>query len=317
MKTNNEYRHEVSVIMPVYNGEKYLKEAVDSILNQRFRDFEFIIINDGSADNTSKIFESYSDNRIRLVQRENRGFAYSLNEAIQLAKGKYIARMDADDVALENRLQLQYEFMESSPGVDILGGQADIIDKNGRLIGEMRKPISWSNISKYIKYACPLCHPTYFVRGHVYDITKGYRDIPPVEDYDFLFRAFEKGCVMRNLPEKILKYRRTYNSMTANNLLRTVTLTSQVQKMHAQRIHSIGNEDRTDSINYVLKNYDKSPNFWFNFIYKYRSKLLDIRKRQKGVKKYLLLVSIILISLGNYHIFQNTYKGFKSLRWNK
>jgi len=317
MKTNNEHRPEVSVIMPVFNGEKYLKEAVDSILDQRFSDFEFIIINDGSVDNTSKILEGYSDDRIRLVQRENRGFAYSLNEAIQLAKGKYIARMDADDVALENRLQLQYEFMESSPGVDILGGQAEIIDKNGRLIGEMRKPISWSNISKYIRYACPLCHPTYFVREHVYDIIKGYRDIPPVEDYDFLFRALEKGCVMRNLPEKILKYRRTNNSMSANNLLRTVTLTSQVQKLHALKDNFIWNVDRTDSINYVLKKYNKSPNFWFNFIYKYRNKLLAIRKSQKGLKKYLLLVSIILISLGNYHIFQNTYKGFKSLRWNK
>ncbi|MBW2661271.1 MAG: glycosyltransferase [Deltaproteobacteria bacterium] len=317
MKTNNEYRPEVSVVMPVFNGEKYLNEAVDSILDQRFKDFEFIIINDGSVDNTSKILDSYSDGRIRLVQRENRGFAYSLNEAIQLAEGKYIARMDADDVALENRLRLQYEFMESHSGVDILGGQADIIDEYGRLIGEMRKPASWPNISKYIKYACPLCHPTYFVREHVYDIIKGYRNIPPVEDYDFLFRAFEKGCVMRNLPEKILKYRKTNNSMTANNFLRTVTLTSQVQKLHVLRVNSTGSIDRIDSINYVLKKYNKKPNFWFNFVYNSRNKLLAIRKRQKGLKKYLLFVSIIVVSLGNYHIFQNTYKGFKSLRWNK
>ena len=314
MKTNNEYRPEVSVIMPVFNGEKYLNEAVDSILDQRFKDFEFIIINDGSVDNTSKILDSYSDGRIRLVQRENRGFAYSLNEAIQLAEGKYIARMDADDVALENRLQLQYEFMESYPGVDILGGQADIIDEDGRLIGEMRKPISWPNISKYIKYACPLCHPTYFVREHVYDIIKGYRNIPPVDDYDFLFRALEKGCVMRNLPEKILKYRKTNNSMTANNFLRTVTLTSQIQKLHVLRTRG---KKKEDNILSVLQNYNKQTSCWFRLIYNCRNKLLNIRKNKEGFKKYLFFVFILFVSLGNCHIFLNTYNGFKSLKWNK
>lgn len=305
---------QISVIMPVFNGEKHLNEAVDSILDQTFRDFEFIIINDGSVDNTSKILDSYSDGRIRLVQRENRGFAYSLNEAIQLAEGKYIARMDADDVALENRLQLQYEFMESYPGVDILGGQADIIDEDGRLIGEMRKPISWPNISKYIKYACPLCHPTYFVREHVYDIIKGYRNIPPVDDYDFLFRALEKGCVMRNLPEKILKYRKTNNSMTANNFLRTVTLTSQIQKLHVLRTRG---KKKEDNILSVLQNYNKQTSCWFRLIYNCRNKLLNIRKNKEGFKKYLFFVFILFVSLGNCHIFLNTYNGFKSLKWNK
>lgn len=314
MKKVKEHRPQVSVIMPVFNGEKYLNEAVDSILDQRFRDFEFIIINDGSVDNTSKILDSYSDGRIRLIERENRGFAHSLNEGIQLAKGRYIARMDADDVALENRLQLQYEFMESYPGVDILGGQADIIDEYGRLIGEMRKPVSWPNISQYIKYACPLCHPTYFVRKHVYDIIKGYRNIPPVEDYDFLFRALEEGCVMRNLPEKILKYRKTNNSMTANNFLRTVTLTSQVQKLHVLMTRG---KKKEDNILSVLQNYNKQTSCWFRLIYNCRNKLLNIRKNKEGFKKYLFFVFIIFVSLGNYHIFLNTYNGFKSLKWNK
>ena len=314
MKKVKEHRPQVSVIMPVFNGEKYLNEAVDSILDQRFRDFEFIIINDGSVDNTSKILDSYSDGRIRLIERENRGFAHSLNEGIQLAKGRYIARMDADDVALENRLQLQYEFMESYPGVDILGGQADIIDEYGRLIGEMRKPVSWPNISQYIKYACPLCHPTYFVRKHVYDIIKGYRNIPPVEDYDFLFRALEEGCVMRNLPEKILKYRKTNNSMTANNFLRTVTLTSQVQKLHVLMTRG---KKKEDNILSVLQNYNKQTSCWFRLIYNCRNKLLNIRKNKEGFKKYLFFVFIIFVSLGNYHIFLNTDNGFKSLKWNK
>lgn len=314
MKNCNKNGPKVSVIMPVFNGEEHLNEAVASVLDQTFEDFEFIIINDGSVDNTSKILESYSDDRIRIVQRENKGFAYSLNEAIQLAKGKYIARMDADDISLENRLQWQYEFMESAPKVDILGGQADIIDEYGSLIGEMHKPISWPNISKYIKYACPLCHPTYFVRKYVYDATEGYRDIPPVEDYDFLLRAFEKGFMMRNLPEKLLKYRKTEKSMTANNFMRTVTLTSNIQKLHALRTR---NQKMEKKILLRLQSYNKQTTVWFRLIYDLRNKLLNMQRHEEGFKKYLTLMVVIFVTLGNYDLFINTYNGFKSLKWNQ
>lgn len=313
MKKIKEYKLKVSVIMPVFNGEKYLAEAVDSILNQSFKEFEFIIINDGSYDNTSRILAAYADERICLIERENKGFAHSLNEAIQLAKGRYNARMDADDIALEDRLQLQYEFMESNPGVDILGGQAYTIDRDGRITGEMRKPISWSNISKYIKYACPLCHPTYFVRRNVYEITKGYRIIPPVEDYDFLLRAFEKKFIMANLPEKVLKHRIVSSGMILSNPQHTVMFTLLIQKLHKVRTRGKKEEDIILS---RLRNYNKQTSFWFRLIYNSRNKLLNIWKNKKGFQKYLFLVIIIFVSLGDYHIFLNTYNGFKSLRWN-
>lgn len=314
MKTINEYRPEVSVIMPVFNGEKYLNEAVDSILDQRFRDFEFIIINDGSVDNTSKILASYSDDRIHIVERENKGFAFSLNEAIKLSKGRYIARMDADDIAMENRLQLQYEFMESHLDVDILGGQAYTIDEGGRSIGEIRKPVSWESISNYIRYACPLCHSTYFVRSHVYEITKGYRIMPPVEDYDFLLRAFDKNTIMANLPEKILKYRKLMSGMSSNNPKRTIILKCRLQKLHKLRTQGKKEEDK---MLFVLRNYHKQTTYWFRLIYTCRNRLLNIRKNKKGFKKYLFLVLVSFVSLGNYHIFLDTYNGFKSLKWNK
>ena len=107
--------------MPVYNGEKYLQEAIESILNQTFKDFEFIIINDGSTDKTLEIIKSFTDPRIKLITQENRGIIYSLNKGITESRGKYIARMDADDISLPERLEKEYRFLEQNPNYGIVG----------------------------------------------------------------------------------------------------------------------------------------------------------------------------------------------------
>ncbi len=112
----------VTVLMPVYNAEKYLAEAIESILGQTFRDFEFLIINDGSTDGSLEIIKSYTDSRIRLINNEeNLKLIATLNKGIELAKGKYIARMDADDISLPQRLEKQYAYMEAHPEVGLLG----------------------------------------------------------------------------------------------------------------------------------------------------------------------------------------------------
>src|SRR5580698_9685158 len=106
----------VTVLMPVYNGEKYIKEALESILQQTFIDFEFLIINDGSTDNSVSIIKSFNDNRIRLIHNEkNSGLVYSLNKGIGLSNGEYIARMDCDDVSIPERLEKQVGFLNSNP----------------------------------------------------------------------------------------------------------------------------------------------------------------------------------------------------------
>jgi glycosyltransferase involved in cell wall biosynthesis len=122
----------VTVLMPVYNTEMYLKEAIDSILNQTFRDFEFIVINDGSTDSTSDIIESYSDPRIIYLQNEkNLGVATSLNKGLSIAKGTYIARMDGDDVSRCDRLEKQVAFMDANPEIGVCGTWLETIgDRN-------------------------------------------------------------------------------------------------------------------------------------------------------------------------------------------
>jgi len=112
----------VSVVMPVYNGEKYLRESIDSILNQTYTDYEFIIVNDGSNDKTEEIILSYNDNRIRYIKNEkNLQIVKSLNRGIELAKGRYIARMDADDISLPRRFEKQITFMENNLEIGVCG----------------------------------------------------------------------------------------------------------------------------------------------------------------------------------------------------
>jgi len=300
--------------MPVFNGERYLYESIRSILMQSFKDFEFIIINDGSTDGTSRILGSFNDDRIRLIQREHRGFSPSLNEAIQLSKGNYIARMDADDIAMKDRLRLQYDFLESHPDIDILGGQAEVVDERGKSICITQNPPSWKNISKHIKYACPVGHVTFFVRKEVYELTKGYRVLPPADDYDFLLRAFDMGFKMRNLPDILVKYRQSQNGMSFSNFQRTLFFTAAVQKMHRLRVHRMQGESE---IFFRLQSYQEKPSFWFNFVSNVRSKLLNTLRKKGRTAKVIFGGYIILISLLHYQFAVYSYNSLRALQWKK
>jgi glycosyltransferase involved in cell wall biosynthesis len=123
----------VSVVMSVYNGEKYLCEAIDSILNQTFENFEFLIVNDGSTDRTLEILQSYRDPRIKVINNErNIGLTASLNKGLKIAKGEYVARMDADDVSFPHRLEQQKAFLDRNPRVAMVGSWAEVIDESGK-----------------------------------------------------------------------------------------------------------------------------------------------------------------------------------------
>jgi glycosyltransferase involved in cell wall biosynthesis len=124
----------VSVVMSVYNNESYIREAVESVLNQSFKDFEFIIINDGSTDRTREILTSYTDERIRLFDQENRGLTISLNRGLSLAKGSYIARMDGDDISDPERFAEEVRFLEQNEKIGLIGTYAHRIDEQGRIV---------------------------------------------------------------------------------------------------------------------------------------------------------------------------------------
>ena len=152
----------ISVVMAVYNGEKYLAEAARSILDQSFRDFELIIVNDGSTDGSREIALALNDARVRLIDNPgNRGLPYSLNTGFAQAQGEYIARMDADDIAVPHRLATQLAFMDANPQVGICGGA---IRRFGAGKGVWRPPGDDSQIKARLFWDCPFAHPTVILR---------------------------------------------------------------------------------------------------------------------------------------------------------
>jgi glycosyltransferase involved in cell wall biosynthesis len=199
----------VSVVMPVYNGEKYLKEAVESILCQTFHDFEFLIMNDGSTDATSSILSHYqeTDNRIQVYNQENQGLITTLNTGCALAKRKYIARMDADDIAFPDRLERQIDFLERNPHVGLLGGTVVRIDSSGRFLDTVRSPEHDHELQKGLLKDNYFFHPSVMFQKQAFHEARGYRKaFRHCEDYDLWLRIAERYA-LGSLQEPVLYYR--------------------------------------------------------------------------------------------------------------
>jgi glycosyltransferase involved in cell wall biosynthesis len=205
----------ISIVMSVYNGEKYLKESVESILKQTESDFEFIIINDGSTDNTLSLLKQFTlqDPRIKLVTRENRGLIYSLNEGISLAQSSYIARMDADDIAYPDRLEKQLAYMKAYNLV-LCGTWAEAIDDVGKNIKEMNYPPKIETIERFALLHNPFIHPSVIFTKEIINKVGGYRNLfQHIEDYELWSRIIF-GYPTGNIPEILLKYRMHINQVT-------------------------------------------------------------------------------------------------------
>lgn len=215
----------VSVLMAVYNGRAHLREAVESILNQTLRNFEFIIIDDGSRDGSERILAEYArkDKRIRLIRQKNRGLAKSLNRGIGIAKGEYVARMDADDIAMPERLEIQADYLTAHPLVALCGTYAEEIDGQGRilktrhgnrgpLIDPGALPTRHEDIRNAILRYNPFLHPTVMMRKEVVEKTGGYDEsFSLAQDYDLFIRIAGRHRTA-NLPRKLLRYRRSCNN---------------------------------------------------------------------------------------------------------
>jgi hypothetical protein len=198
----------VSVVMSVYNGAKFLPEAVESILRQSWSNFEFVIVNDGSTDETWSILERYrsQDNRVRVVDQEKRGLTVSLNRGCSLSKGKFIARMDADDVAMPGRLESQMHFMETHPDVGVLGGAFDLIDAAGKKLGVSWLPCEDHEIRRLLLDSTAFLHPSVLMDRSALARAGGYREVKYAEDYDLWLRLAEQ-TKLANLREVIHQYR--------------------------------------------------------------------------------------------------------------
>jgi len=199
----------VSVVMSVYDGERHLGEAIESILRQTFHDFEFIVINDGSKDETGTILFRYEklDPRMRVYHQENHGLIYCLKKGCDLAQGKYIARMDADDVSMPQRFLEQVHYMEANKDIGILGTWIEYIDETGATLGEWATPSKPAVIEWFLLFGNCLAHPSVMMRRDVVEKVGSYRDEALyVEDYDLWARSV--GLTrLANIPLPLVKRR--------------------------------------------------------------------------------------------------------------
>jgi glycosyltransferase involved in cell wall biosynthesis len=208
----------LSVLLPVYNAELYLKEAIDSVLAQSYGDFEFIIINDGSTDNSLRIIKSFSDPRIVLLDQENQGLARSLNNGLRVAQGKFIARMDADDVAYVDRFDIQLKYLDLNPAVKLVGSAIEIIDKDGNSVCIDPPYTGSSFLKKFIKkLGNPFKHPTVIFDREVAIALGGYDEKIEkyFEDY-FLWSKIAAKNDIEILKNVLLKYRITPGSIMSS-----------------------------------------------------------------------------------------------------
>lgn len=193
----------ISVLLPTYNVESYIAEALSSILNQTYENLEIIVVDDFSTDNTYSILEEFSkkDERIKLYRnKSNMKICYTLNRAFEFSSGEYIARMDGDDVSEYDRFEKQINFLRKNTEIDLVGLSIVSINQQGIELSKVRYIESIRLLRKASLFSSPVSH-IWMARRRVYQKLGGYREIPSVEDYDFLLRMLSFGYQFTNLSD--------------------------------------------------------------------------------------------------------------------
>jgi glycosyltransferase involved in cell wall biosynthesis len=215
----------VSVLMPAYNAEKYIASAIDSILSQSFKDFEFIIINDGSTDKTEQIILSYADQRIRYIKNDiNLKLIATLNKGFDLCLGQYIVRMDADDISLPNRIERQVQFMDENPEIGLCG---TAFESFGFIEGPYFYKRDDEDIRIRFLHECHMLHPSIILRTEIIRQNNLYMTILHGEDLDFFIRMAQH-TKLANLPEILIRYQQLPESMSKAN--------SEITEIHCTKI---------------------------------------------------------------------------------
>lgn len=212
----------ISILMPTYNVEKFVEEAVRSVLCQTYKNFELIIVDDCSTDKTFEILQNIAteDKRIRLFRNDvNSKICKSLNRALEYARGAYIGRMDGDDISTPERFEVLKQFLDEHLEVSLVGSNMITIDENGKEISKKKRYLQTNRYIQWGNCYQPCIAHIWLARREVYDTLHGYRDVPYVEDWDFLLRGQNKGFYYANVNEFIYKCRiRSGNTGTTNGL---------------------------------------------------------------------------------------------------
>ena len=238
--------------MTVYNGEKFLREAIDSILGQTFSDFEFIIVDDGSTDNSRDIIRSYTDPRIRVIENErNLGVSASRNKGMKMSRGKYIALMDADDISLADRFYKQYCFMEENPDVDVLGGRIEYFGGRSTVSSP---PISHDEIMTSLLFRTSLHVISAFIRktallrfNEFYDTRYNIS-----EDGEYWIRLSLKGATFANMNDVLVRYRWHKNNTSTRYRKEQIEISSRIRAHYLNHLGINNTEEHLHTF-YLLK----------------------------------------------------------------
>lgn len=228
---------DISVIMGVYNGEGYLKESIESILNQTYPHFEFLIINDCSTDHSKDIILSYKDSRIRLINNEsNLGLARSLIKGIELAKGEFIARHDADDISLPTRLERQVNYLKQHAHIGLVGSYFIVIDEMGNFLYNVNPPASPAALKRELGFRNPIAHGSTLFRKICLEKIGTYRvEFKESEDYDLWLRLSEHFDLAL-VPELLYKWRMHIESASISRYSIQIHFTALALQLHRERI---------------------------------------------------------------------------------
>ena len=205
----------ITVLMPVYNGGKYLSQAIESILNQSFTNYELLIVDDCSTDESVEIINSYNDERITLIRnRKNCGQSQSLNIGLSEAKGNLIARLDQDDISYKNRLETQFKRM-SNNNISVLGSWSHAINETGEIIGDIRHPTTSEKINSSSTNGCPTSHSSVLmVKKDIIDVGAYSTDYTVAMDWDLWLKIIRSNGIIENIPEHLVALREHQDQVT-------------------------------------------------------------------------------------------------------
>ena len=232
----------VSILMPVYNAERYLAQAIDSIINQSFTDWELIIINDGSTDQSKSIIESYNDPRIKHYENEaNLKLIKTLNKGIGLCTGEYIARMDSDDISQPERLQIQVDFLDKHPSYVMCGTTARVVDNGGKKIGEIRNLKRNNFLQINLLFSNPFVHPSVVIRRKALENNHYDEYFKHIEDYELWCRVALEGKIA-NICKDLILYRWHSSNVSVVHNDMQMLLKNEVVKQQLQELDIIPTE---------------------------------------------------------------------------
>ena len=304
----------VTVLMPAYNAERYIADAIRSVLEQTFVDFELLVINDGSTDNTLQIINSFKDQRVAVISQQNKGVSAALNLGLSQARAQYVARFDADDICYPDRLKIQYEFITSYPEYSIIGSAADYVDAEGHYIFTHYPAAHLNEEIQQLKYSvCPFIHSSVMYKKELIISHGGYNEHAYTYEDHFLWVNILKNEKACNLSKALIKVRLNPGSITVDERWHSRKFRS--IKYSTLRNKSITREQGTELYQISGKQYPARKKEGAYYALCSKKFLVNNYQPQKARINVARAISLQPFRLDNYIIYTMSFLPESIINW--